>query len=121
MTLRLHAFLPRSRANGPGWRSVVWVQGCSLGCAGCFNPQTHDPEESGEAGTMAGTLFRSVRANELSMLSRKRQSIRPPFSRTFRKTVPAAGPFGKRSLPQDLSEKGPCRRTFRKTVSTTRC
>ena len=45
MTLRLHAFLPRSRANGPGWRSVVWVQGCSLGCPGCFNPQTHDREE----------------------------------------------------------------------------
>lgn len=20
----------------------MWVQGCSLGCAGCFNPQTHD-------------------------------------------------------------------------------
>lgn len=40
-SLRLHAFLPRSRANGPGTRAVVWVQGCSLGCPGCFNPQTH--------------------------------------------------------------------------------
>ncbi|MGE0495694.1 MAG: 4Fe-4S single cluster domain-containing protein [Vulcanimicrobiota bacterium] len=30
-----------SRANGPGLRAVVWVQGCSLGCAGCFNPHTH--------------------------------------------------------------------------------
>ena len=39
--LRLHAFLPRSRANGPGVRAVVWVQGCSLGCPGCFNPLTH--------------------------------------------------------------------------------
>ena len=39
--LRLHAFLPRSRANGPGVRAVIWVQGCSLGCPGCFNPQTH--------------------------------------------------------------------------------
>jgi len=46
--LRLHAFLPRSRANGPGWRSVVWVQGCSLGCPGCFNPQTHERDEVGE-------------------------------------------------------------------------
>jgi anaerobic ribonucleoside-triphosphate reductase activating protein len=33
--------LPRSRANGPGWRYVIWTQGCSLGCPGCFNPQTH--------------------------------------------------------------------------------
>lgn len=37
-TLKLAAFLPHSRANGPGLRSVLWVQGCSLRCAGCFNP-----------------------------------------------------------------------------------
>ncbi len=39
--LRLHQFLPQSRVNGPGLRAVLWVQGCSLGCPGCFNPQTH--------------------------------------------------------------------------------
>lgn len=42
MKLRLHSFLPRSFANGPGARAVIWVQGCSLGCPGCFNPPTHD-------------------------------------------------------------------------------
>ena len=36
-TLKLAAFLPHSRANGPGLRSVLWVQGCSLRCDGCFN------------------------------------------------------------------------------------
>ena len=35
---RIHAFEPRSRANGPGARFVVWFQGCTLGCPGCFNP-----------------------------------------------------------------------------------
>lgn len=39
--LRVHAFVPYSRANGPGLRAVVWVQGCSLGCPGCYNPETH--------------------------------------------------------------------------------
>lgn len=39
--LRIHQFLPESRVNGPGMRAVVWVQGCSLGCPGCFNPDTH--------------------------------------------------------------------------------
>jgi len=39
--LRLHGWMPFSRANGPGLRSVIWLQGCSLGCPGCFNPQTH--------------------------------------------------------------------------------
>jgi len=41
--VRVHAVEPRSRANGPGSRFVVWLQGCTLGCPGCFNPTTHDP------------------------------------------------------------------------------
>jgi anaerobic ribonucleoside-triphosphate reductase activating protein len=40
-TIRIHRFLPASRANGPGLRAVVWVQGCALGCPGCFNPESH--------------------------------------------------------------------------------
>ena len=62
MTLRLHAFLPRSRANGPGWRSVVWVQGCSLGCPGCFNPQTHDREGESETVAVAELMRRILAA-----------------------------------------------------------
>ena len=62
MTLRIHAFLPRSRANGPGWRSVVWVHGCSLGCPGCFNPQTHDREEAGEEESVAKVMGRILAA-----------------------------------------------------------
>jgi anaerobic ribonucleoside-triphosphate reductase activating protein len=42
MNIRLHAIEPASRANGPGLRAVVWLQGCTLGCTGCFNPTTHD-------------------------------------------------------------------------------
>src|SRR5215470_20289653 len=40
--LQIHAFEPCSRANGPGARAVLWLQGCTLGCPGCFNPETHD-------------------------------------------------------------------------------
>jgi anaerobic ribonucleoside-triphosphate reductase activating protein len=40
--VRIHATEARSRANGPGSRFVVWMQGCTLGCPGCFNPTTHD-------------------------------------------------------------------------------
>lgn len=40
-TARVHAIDPRSRTNGPGVRFVIWLQGCTLGCAGCFNPATH--------------------------------------------------------------------------------
>ncbi|HNR32444.1 MAG TPA: 4Fe-4S single cluster domain-containing protein [Candidatus Hydrogenedentes bacterium] len=44
MNMRLHAFEPASRSNGPGLRAVVWFQGCTLACPGCFNPDAHDPE-----------------------------------------------------------------------------
>lgn len=38
--LNIHDFIPQSRANGPGVRAVVWVQGCPRRCLGCFNPDT---------------------------------------------------------------------------------
>lgn len=44
--LRVHAVEPRSRANGPGARFVVWFQGCTLGCVGCYNPATHPDNAS---------------------------------------------------------------------------
>ncbi|WP_445636563.1 Anaerobic ribonucleoside-triphosphate reductase-activating protein [Nostoc sp. DSM 114161] len=36
--LNLAGLLPRSRANGPGTRMVIWVQGCPFRCLGCQNP-----------------------------------------------------------------------------------
>jgi anaerobic ribonucleoside-triphosphate reductase activating protein len=54
---RLHHFMPRSRANGPGVRAVAWLQGCSLGCPGCFNPQTH-PFEGGEQVSVSNLFER---------------------------------------------------------------
>ena len=56
--LRIAGFEPYSAANGPGTRAVVWVQGCTLGCAGCFNPGTHgrDGEE-----TTVDALFERIR------------------------------------------------------------
>ena len=41
MTLRVHSLLESSAANGPGRRAVIWLQGCSIACPGCWNPATH--------------------------------------------------------------------------------
>ena len=40
--LRVHAPLEASGANGPGERVVIWLQGCTLDCPGCWNPATHE-------------------------------------------------------------------------------
>ena len=33
-----------THANGPGNRAAIWVQGCNIGCNGCYNPITHAHE-----------------------------------------------------------------------------
>ncbi len=58
--LRIARFLPHSRANGPGVRAVVWVQGCTLACPGCFNVEMQ-PASGGEWRTV-GTLFERILA-----------------------------------------------------------
>jgi anaerobic ribonucleoside-triphosphate reductase activating protein len=49
-----------SRANGPGVRAVIWTQGCSLGCAGCYNPETHP--FAGGRPVATDDLFRRIAA-----------------------------------------------------------
>ena len=44
--LNIAATMAHSRANGPGLRAVVWVQGCTIGCPGCYNAFTHPHEQS---------------------------------------------------------------------------
>ena len=39
--LNISKTLSHSRANGPGNRCVIWVQGCTIGCDGCYSVTTH--------------------------------------------------------------------------------
>jgi anaerobic ribonucleoside-triphosphate reductase activating protein len=55
----VHGFVPVSRANGPGRRAVLWFQGCTLRCPGCFNQASH-PFEG--APTDASEIIRRVLA-----------------------------------------------------------
>ena len=41
LLLNVSSTMSRSRANGPGVRAVIWVQGCTIGCAGCYSAPTH--------------------------------------------------------------------------------
>lgn len=59
---QVHATLSRSAANGPGTRFVVWTQGCTLGCEGCFNPETHGPGGAArDVRDVAGEALREAR------------------------------------------------------------
>jgi len=40
--LNVATTMAHSRANGPGVRAVIWVQGCTIGCPGCYNNFTHE-------------------------------------------------------------------------------
>jgi anaerobic ribonucleoside-triphosphate reductase activating protein len=68
VNVRIHAIEERSRANGPGARFVVWMQGCTLGCPGCFNPKTHDPSAGNEI-TVAEITARMSAARGVEGLS----------------------------------------------------
>lgn len=42
MFLQIHDVIRGSEVNGPGDRYVVWTQGCSKHCKGCYNPEMWD-------------------------------------------------------------------------------
>jgi len=44
LPLRLAGVERESIVDGPGFRYVLFVQGCPHNCPGCHNPQTHDFE-----------------------------------------------------------------------------
>lgn len=38
LELQVAMTVPRTAAEGPGWRYALWVQGCPMRCEGCCNP-----------------------------------------------------------------------------------
>jgi len=93
----LHAFVPASRANGPGLRAVVYFQGCSLQCPGCWNPSSH--KFRGIEVTMPEVAQRFEEARRLEPLEGATFSGGEPMQqaegllelmREIRKTAPAA-------------------------------
>jgi len=46
--LRVAVVVDDTEAEGPGRRFAVWVQGCSLRCAGCCNPEMFDARRGHE-------------------------------------------------------------------------
>jgi anaerobic ribonucleoside-triphosphate reductase activating protein len=51
--LRVAQLVPRTGAEGPGLRFALWVQGCSLRCPGCCNPEMFAPGRGRETDVEA--------------------------------------------------------------------
>ena len=61
--LRLSGVIRESIVDGPGWRFVVFAQGCPHHCPSCQNPQTHD--FVGGYDSKVGNLIAEMRKNPL--------------------------------------------------------
>ena len=61
----LHAFVPATRANGPGLRAVIYFQGCTLNCSGCWNRRTHKFEGQEVAVRDVAQWFEEARRLEI--------------------------------------------------------
>ena len=61
MVIRMCGIEPESIVDGPGFRYVLFVQGCSHHCKGCHNPESW-PTDSGEDMTIA-EIMDEIRSN----------------------------------------------------------
>lgn len=57
-------FIGRTAVEGPGERACIWVQGCPIRCAGCFNPETW-PFEGGTEMTVDDLFERVSHENDI--------------------------------------------------------
>ncbi|MBR7087754.1 MAG: anaerobic ribonucleoside-triphosphate reductase activating protein [Mogibacterium sp.] len=59
--IRVCGIEPESIVDGPGFRYVLFVQGCPHRCKGCHNPESHDPDGGFDMTT--GEIFAEIMEN----------------------------------------------------------
>ena len=62
--MRIADVIQDSIVDGPGFRFVVFTQGCHHNCPGCHNPGTHD--ENGGREMAVEEIIREMRRNPLT-------------------------------------------------------
>ena len=62
--MRVAGMVQDSIVDGPGFRFVLFTQGCPHHCEGCQNPQTHDP--AGGTETEPEEVIRQMMSNPLT-------------------------------------------------------
>lgn len=61
--LNIMGYVDESEVNGPGSRAVLWVQGCSRECDGCFNPASwsYEPNQLVTIDSIVEKVLRNPR------------------------------------------------------------
>ncbi|GMU63262.1 MAG: radical SAM protein [Myxococcaceae bacterium] len=67
--LRVAQMIPDTEAEGPGRRFALWVQGCTLRCPGCCNPEMFAPDRGGEVLEAADVARRVLETPGIEGLS----------------------------------------------------
>ena len=62
--MRIAGLVQDSIVDGPGLRFTVFTQGCPHRCAGCHNPETHDPD--GGSDMTADEVIKTMLSNPLT-------------------------------------------------------
>jgi anaerobic ribonucleoside-triphosphate reductase activating protein len=71
MQLRIAQTVPDTEAEGPGKRFALWVQGCTLHCPGCCNPEMFAPDKGGqlvEVAELAAKILATPALEGISVL-----------------------------------------------------
>lgn len=71
MQLRIAQTVPDTEAEGPGKRFALWVQGCTLRCPGCCNPEMFAPDKGGQwvdTAELAKTILATPGIEGISVL-----------------------------------------------------
>jgi anaerobic ribonucleoside-triphosphate reductase activating protein len=71
MQLRVAQTVRDTEAEGPGRRFAVWVQGCTLGCPGCCNPEMLAPGRGGrlvDVATLAAEIAATPHIEGVTLL-----------------------------------------------------
>ena len=71
MQLRVAQMVADTEAEGPGKRFALWVQGCTLHCPGCCNPEMFAPDKGGtfvETSELAARIVATPGIEGISVL-----------------------------------------------------
>ena len=79
MQLRIAQVVPDTEAEGPGRRFALWVQGCTIRCPGCCNPEMFaaDKGRAIDSAELAQQALTTPGLEGVSILGGERRGLKP--------------------------------------------